>query len=245
MTVRSQFPGLGHHDAEVLISVNGGRNITVVLAKLIEGDNSIGNLRIPHAHELTIGFLRSFLAVDNVGVLAHIIDASDIVKGHLTILVNIKLLVCSSNETDSVLAEVSAEGPKELIKVYTAITVAIEVSDKHLDLLVREVDIVVNKAILKLVGVELPVSIIIQDAEDAANTTDCHRTSPLQGVLDVLHHLGAIVPRGSFDGCGSSGIRRQLNGPEVLWVDSLILSLTDSLSVVLTGEHLCLVFGGG
>ena len=106
-------------------------------------------------------------------------------------------------------------------------------------------DIIVNKAILKLISIELPVSIIIQDAEDAANTTDSHRTSSLQGVLDVLNHLSAIVPRRSFDGCGSSCISRQLNGPEVLWVDTLILCLTDSLSVVFTSEHLGLVFGGG
>ena len=178
-------------------------------------------------------------------MLAHIIYASDIIEGHLAILVNIKLLVSLSDETESVLVEVSAEGPQELVKVNVTIAVAIEMADEYLDLLVREVDIIVNKAILKLISVELPVSIIIQDAEDAANTTDRHRTSPLQGVLDVLHHLGAIVSRRSLDRCRSSWIRRQLNGPVVLWVDTLILSLTDSLSVVFAGEHLRLVFGGG
>ena len=69
-------------------------------------------------------------------MLANIINASDIIKGNLTISINIKLLVCLSNETESVLVEISTKGSEELIKVYVTIAVAIEMANEYLDLLV-------------------------------------------------------------------------------------------------------------
>ena len=239
----SEFPGLSHHEAEVIVGVDACRHILVVVTEFIEGDDAVCILGIPHAHVLTVGFLGRLLAVDNVGVLADIVDASNIVKFHQAILVDVELVVCLTNVANAACAELTTERPKELIEVDGSGVVAVEVADEDASLLLTEMNIEVLEAPHELIDVKLPVSIIVQDAEHSTNAANGHGAAPLQRLLDVIHHLLSIVARRSLNRLSTSLILRQDNLPEVLGVDLLVLALTNFLSVVLTSEHLGLVLG--
>ena len=129
-------------------------------------------MRVPHAHELAVGLLGSLLTVNDVWVLADIVNACNIIESNLAVPVDIKLVICLSDESHARIAELSSECANELIEVNGAGIVAIKVLNKHVALLFRQVDVEVLEAPHELISVKLPVSIIVEDAEDAANTTD-------------------------------------------------------------------------
>ena len=117
LSVFSQLPCLGHHDAEVLVCVDRGGYVAIVVAELVKGDDAVGHLGVPHAHKLAVGLLWRLLTVDDVGVLADIVDSSDIVEGHLAVAIDIKFLVSLPDETPSVIIKIASQGHQELIKV--------------------------------------------------------------------------------------------------------------------------------
>ena len=240
----SQLPGLGHHDSEVLVSVDRGRHVSVVFAELVESDDAVGVLSVPQAHELTVSLLWGLLACHHVGVLAHVVDASDVVQGHLTVAVDVKLVVGLSDVATTAIVEVAAKGNQELVEVNSATVVSIEVLNENLGLLLGQVDVEVLHAPHKLIGINLPVSIIVQDAEDSGDAADGHRTALLQGLFDVCDHLGAVVTGRGLNGLSCGSVLRKLNSPVVFLTDSFRVILTDSLTVVFTSEHLSFVLGG-
>lgn len=161
-----------HHDTEVFVRVDRGGHVLVVVAELVECDDAVGNLGVPHAHELAVGLLWSFLSRHDVWVLADIVNACNIVESNLAVSVDIKLVICLSDESHARIAEFSSKCANELIEVHGAGIVAIKVLNKHVALLLRQVDVEVLEAPHELISVKLPVSIIVEDAEDAANATD-------------------------------------------------------------------------
>ena len=105
-------------------------------------------------------------------------------------------------------------------------------------------DIEVLQSPHELVSVKLPVSIIVQDAEDSADAADRHRSPALQRVLDVLNHLGTFVLGSRLDRLCRGWVIGQADVPEILSTHSFVIILTDSLTVVFASEHLSLVLGG-
>ena len=106
-------------------------------------------------------------------------------------------------------------------------------------------DLIIDETILKLISIQLSISIIVEDAEDSSNASDGHGTTALERVFDILDHLLAVVSWRGLDWRGGGRITSQFNGPEVLITDAFGVVLTDSVSVVLVGEHLGLVLGRG
>jgi hypothetical protein len=99
-------------------------------------------------------------------------------------------------------------------------------------------DVKVLKAPHELISVNLPVSIIVQDAEHAAKTSDLHRSSLGENVLDILKHLSTVVLWGLLDGLGLSGGAGHAQAPGVGRANLLVSLFTDHLSVVLASEDL-------
>ena len=149
----SKFPGLCHHDTEVFVRVDRGGHVLVVVAELVECDDAIGNLGVPHAHELTVGLLGRLLTVNNVWVLADIVNACNIIESHLTVSVDIKLVICLSDESQARIAEISSQCTQELIEVNGARIVAIKVRNKHIALLFRQVNVEVLESPHELISV--------------------------------------------------------------------------------------------
>ena len=233
-----------HHDSKVFVCVNRGGDVTIVITELVESDDSVCDLRIPHAHELTVGLLRSLLARHDVWMLAHVVDSSDVIKSDLAIAIYIQLLVSLPNEAKSVLVQIPAKCHKELVKVDSPGVIPVKVGDENTALLFRKMNIEVLQSPHELIEIKLPVSIIVQDAENSAYAPNSHRSSSLQRLLNVCDHLGALISGRGFDGLCSRSILRQLNHPKVLAIHTLVIVLTDSLTVVLASEHLSLVLSG-
>ena len=149
--------------------------------------------------------------------------------------------LCGLKDSDATYFECS----EELIEIDCAALVAIKVGDQGIDLLLVQMDVKVFQSPHELVLVQLSVSIIVEDAEDASDAANGHSAALLKRSLDIGDHLFTVVA-----GCGLNwlrilGVFCKHNIPEVLRVNRLVLALTDSLTVVLTGEHLSLVLGRG
>eukprot|EP00354_Favella_ehrenbergii_P007242 CAMPEP_0170460346 /NCGR_PEP_ID=MMETSP0123-20130129/6744_1 /TAXON_ID=182087 /ORGANISM="Favella ehrenbergii, Strain Fehren 1" /LENGTH=331 /DNA_ID=CAMNT_0010725259 /DNA_START=170 /DNA_END=1168 /DNA_ORIENTATION=+ len=213
--------------------------------KFVEGDDAVGRLSVPKAHEFAVGLLGSLLPIDHIWVLAHVVDARDVVKGHQAILVDVELVVGLADPASAASVEITAESSEELIEGDSVAAVAIEVRDEGGDLLLAEVNVEVLQTPHELVGVQLPVSIIVQDAEDASDAANRHRASSLERLLDVVDHLLAIVSLRGLHRLGTCSILREHHRPDVLVAHCLVLALANFLSVVLAGEHLGLVLGSG
>jgi len=106
------------------------------------------------------------------------------------------------------------------------------------------VDVEVLETPHQLLSVDLSVSIIVQDAEHSSDSSDHHRASALQLVLDLLHHLLSSVPGYFSDGLFGRRFGGQLEDPVVLVRHRLVCVLTDLVAGVLICQNLRLVLGG-
>lgn len=97
----SKLPRVLHHESEVVIAINGAAHSLVVLAELLEGHDAVGLLAVPLRHEFLEDLLWGLLALDDVGVLARVVDLGDVLQSDLAVLGDIKLVVC---EPDPLLA---------------------------------------------------------------------------------------------------------------------------------------------
>ena len=102
-----ELPSALHHGCEVVVPINGAAHSLVVLTELFESDDAIGLLRVPLAHELLEDLLRCLFALDDLWVLRRVVDLRDVGQGNLAILCHVKLVVCKSDPSLSLLVEVS------------------------------------------------------------------------------------------------------------------------------------------
>ena len=89
----SELPRVLHHELEVVVAVDRAAHSFVVFAELIEGDDAVGLLGVPLGHELLEHLIGRLLALLDLWVLASIIDLSDVCQSHLSILIDIKLVI--------------------------------------------------------------------------------------------------------------------------------------------------------
>ncbi len=68
-----------HHEAEVVVSVDRGRDVFVVVTELVECDDAISHLGVPERHELAEDVYRRFPASHYIRVLGRIVKLSNIV----------------------------------------------------------------------------------------------------------------------------------------------------------------------
>ena len=66
------------------------------------------------------------------------------------------------------------ESTEELVERHGLAAVAIEVLDEHADLLVVQVDVECLKPITQFICIELPVTVVIEDAEYSSDTSQSH-----------------------------------------------------------------------
>ena len=79
ITYSIKFPCILHHLCEVLIRIDGSRDLAEVVRELFECDDSVGDLSVPLFHKLQVNLLRLFFAADHVRVLGDIVYLRDVV----------------------------------------------------------------------------------------------------------------------------------------------------------------------
>ena len=191
--IRSEFPGVSHHNSKVLVSIDRARNVSIVVAELIERHDAVSYLGVPHRHELLIGLLGGQFPVDNIGVLAHIVDSSNIIKSHRSVFVNIKFVIGLSDIADTGRTQVTSQYTEEFIKRNRPTVITIKSSKEGLGLVLVNVNAEILKPIHQLSHINLSVSIIINDSEHTSKSTNCHRSTAQQRSLDVSHDSISIV----------------------------------------------------
>ena len=82
-----------HHQSEVVVSVDRAADAFIVIHELVEGHDTVGDLGIPLGHELLEDLIWSLLSFNDFWVLTCIVDLGNVLDCHLSILVNIKLLI--------------------------------------------------------------------------------------------------------------------------------------------------------
>ena len=126
--IRSEFPSVSHHNSKVLVSVDRARNISIVVAELIERHDTISYLSVPKRHELLISLLRGQLLVDHIRVLAHVVQSGNIIKSHRSVFVNIQFVIGLSDHTDARRTQVASKYADEFVKRNGSTVIAIESS---------------------------------------------------------------------------------------------------------------------
>ena len=93
----SELPRVLHHNRKVVVGVDRTADTFVVFAELIEGDDAVGLLRVPLGHEFLEDLIWGLLSLLNLGVVAGIVNLSDVFESYATILVHVKFVVRSSD----------------------------------------------------------------------------------------------------------------------------------------------------
>jgi len=106
----SKLPRVLHHELEVVVTVDRAAHALVVLAELCERDDAVGLLRVPLGHELLEDLVGRLPALLDVGVLARVIDLSDVFQGHLTVLIHIEFVIGGLDPHLAALVQLSLEG---------------------------------------------------------------------------------------------------------------------------------------
>lgn len=134
-------------------------------------------------------------------MLADVVDLSYVVEGYLTVLVFVEFVVGGPDPDKAVFTQLSAERPDELVEADRARSVPVELSEKSLGLGISEHDAEIFKAPEQFVQVNLSVSIIVEDAEDTAKSTDGHGAAGLESRFHIVHDLigGKLISNGDGD----------------------------------------------
>lgn len=122
----SKLPRSLHHKLKVVVTVDRAADAFVVVAELIEGDDTVGFLRVPLGHELLEDLFWGFFAFFYLGVFTCIVNLSDVFKCDATILCHIKLVVGSFNPDLASVVNFTLEGAKELVITDSAVAITIE-----------------------------------------------------------------------------------------------------------------------
>lgn len=154
-------PGVGHHEVEVGVVVDVGRDVGVVLDELLEGDLAVALLVVHHVVMHFEGFqkllehlvFRLFAAL-HVRVLAGIVFPLNVFDCESSISIVVYLLECLSHKLCSELIHWTYHNSDELVKIYVTIPIQIERFEQIINILFWNIDLEILDAFLKLVHIE-------------------------------------------------------------------------------------------
>ena len=204
-----KVPGAGHHDIEVLVAVDGGRDVVVVLLKLFLGNNVIGSVVVSHVvgsleglEELLEDLLLGLLARDNVGVLGCVIGSTDVGNVNVTIVVLVEDSVGLGDNALSVGVHGSTDGTEELVVLNKTTAVIVEEGEEVSDLTLTEAEHVVLHGLSELKLVKGHGVVIVHDTELTGETDDTAGTTGGELLSEALDEVlgGGLATLGGGDG---------------------------------------------
>ena len=96
---------VANHELEVVIRVDAGAQVLVIVLELLDGDDLVALVRLPHGHEVgehLVGRLSSAL---EIRMEAHIVSNANILNGHLAGAVLVKDAIGLVNHISSARVE--------------------------------------------------------------------------------------------------------------------------------------------
>lgn len=168
-----EAPGVGHHEVEVLVVFDVGRDVVVVLTELLEGDLSIASgllvikrmMRLKSLHKLLEHLLLCLFARSDFRMAQSIVLISDLINVDGTILIDIEGPKGSLDQLSSSSGHVADNSSEELIELDLAGHIGVHGLKEVVDVLRLHIDAKVSDGLLELVLVQLSVSGVISDFE--------------------------------------------------------------------------------
>lgn len=105
----SDLPRVFHHHGEVVVTIDRAAHALVIVAKLLEGHDTVGLLAVPLGHELLEHLIWGLSAVFHVGVFAGVVDLGDVLEGHASIFVHVQLFVGQSDPLFAFVVELALD----------------------------------------------------------------------------------------------------------------------------------------
>jgi hypothetical protein len=241
-----ELPGVLNHDLEVVVIVDGGRDVVVVLAELFLGHDIVGGAVIAHSvlsleglKELLKDLILSLLALEDVGVSISSVDALDVVNVNPAVVVSIENVVGLEDDLLSGRVHGAADGTNELVELKETSLVIVEVVEELLHLTLGETEHVVSASLRELELVEGARVVIVHDLELSLEADEA--TGSARDKL-LAHDLSELLraTHGSLTAGSGHGSTVKL-GRELLVVDATggidIVDAEESLKILLGGDH--------
>jgi len=156
----------------VVVIVNASGNGGVVIVPFGSSDLSVVVFVTEARKVFCEHFLTGHLSADHLGVEAAVKDGGQVCGSDATASVMVELCESSRDDFHAALVGHATDANKELVVVDKAVFVGVEALDKNLTFALADGDSEVLDAPVELLLVELAVSIIVNNAECTAHTTD-------------------------------------------------------------------------
>lgn len=179
-----ELPGVLDHELEVVVVIDGGRDVVIVLDELLLGDNIVRGTIVAHSmlsleslKELLENLIFSLLASENFWVSISSVDALDVVNIDPTIVIFVENIVGLEDDLLSSRVHGAADGTNELVELKETSLVVIEVVEELLHLTLGETEHVIRASLSELELVERARVVVVHDlelsleADEATGTT--------------------------------------------------------------------------
>jgi hypothetical protein len=241
-----EFPSVLNHELEVVVVIDGGRDVVIVLGELLLGHNIVGSAIVAHSmlsleslKELLEDLILSLLASENFGVSVGSVDALDVVDINPTVVISIENIVGLHDDLLSGGVHGTADSTNELVELKETSLVIIEIVEQLLHLTLGETEHVISASLGELELVEGARVVVVHDLElslEADEATGTTRDELLAHSLSEL--LRATHGRLAAGSSHRSTVKLR---SELLVLDTTrgveIVDVEESLKILLGGDH--------
>ena len=204
-----KVPGVVHHEGEVLVVIDGSRDVIVVLNPLVLADDVIGGLLVAHRvsslerfEELRENLLLGLLASNDIRVLAGGVDATNIVDVDHARAISVHLIESLHNDSFTGRVHGTADGAEELVVLNETGAIDVKMSEERLSFTLGEAEHVVRHGLAEFKFVERHRVVVVHDAELLGKSNDATGTTSLQLVTEALKKVfsaGTATGRSATD----------------------------------------------
>ena len=188
-----KFPCIAHQLNEVGVVVDVSGHGSVVVVPLLDSDDAITVAVTEACEELDENLFVGHLAADNLGVGTAIVDDAEVGRGNGTIAVRVEL--CKAR-VDNLLSSVvgrAAKTEQELVVADNAIFVGVEVVEENLGLVHGNGRTKVLQSPVELLLLNLPITIVVQDAERASHAANGTHAARHQGCFHSFENFKILT----------------------------------------------------
>jgi len=179
-----KFPGILNHELEVIIIIDGGRDVVVVLDELLLGDDVVrgavvshGMLSLKGLQELLEDLVLGLLARDDIGVSGSIVDSLNILDVDPAVSISIKSSISLHANLLSSLVHGTSNGSDELVVLEETGAIVVEVVEQLLHFTFGEAEHEISASFGEFVFIKGTGVVVIHDLKLSLETDESTSTS--------------------------------------------------------------------
>ena len=173
----------------MVVVVNIGRDGGIVVGPLLVGDNAVAVAVAEGGEELNEDLFVSHLSADDLGVLAAVVDDTQVGGGDGTVTIGIELSETLVDDFLSGLIGGASDSVKELVVTDDTILVKVKMIKENASLALRDGSSEVLQSPVELLFVDFTITVVINDTERTAHATDGAYAAGGEGCLHLLENL--------------------------------------------------------